>query len=236
MSWIPHDECEHSPCDQPPITYDFDEETPEHGTLVGSCLGFGDPHFVGFEMAKGEHWKKLPHFDHYGTGSFWIVHSNAVWIQGYYAAANTRRPAYTNLRKVAIGGPFLGKNTLMVEGSNIWWNEQPHILDFSVPQKQSWSGHVGAGAVTATSISTPSKTTVELAFPADLNISISIYQYPHVPYLLPKFNMLINMRQIIGQDGHCGSFNGDSSDDTHYLIKTRWNQQLPVARHLFHIR
>jgi len=47
---------------------------------------------------------------------------------------------------------------------------------------------------------------------------------------LPNLEMTITMRQITGQDGHCGTFNRDASDDTSILLTQRFGQRIVDTR------
>jgi len=232
VPWILHDECLFNPCGMAPNTYDF-PATPLNrpaNAIVGTCLAWGDPHFLGFDVAKDGDLFAQQHFDHYGTGVYWIVNSPNVWVQGYYSPASRHRVSATYLRKVAISGPFLGKNTIMVETSNIWWNGQEHIMDFAKSGDQSWSGVNGQviGACSANQ----DGVSVSLTFPLDVNISIGIKRFPRSTTRLPTMSALVSMRQILDQDGHCGTFNEDPTDDTHFEIKQRWYEPVPADQAL----
>jgi len=181
--------------------------------VFGLCKVYGDPHIFGFDTP-------IKKFDSFRTGNFWIVRSSAVWIQGHYFPGNLRRPTVTYLRKVAIGGPFLQGNTMMIETSNSWWNDDSHILSLSSVGRHSWTGM--SGGVTATSQSNGTNTRVSIALPFDVRVKIGI----NAGNVRPKGNklafmsLLIGMRQITGQDGHCGNFNQVASDDSEVLDVT----------------
>jgi len=224
VNWIPHDECNYNPCNIPPSIYEptgysGDSARPSNA-IVGTCIVYGDPHILPFDADKSA----SDHFNHYGTGTYWIVKSASVWVQGYYATANRHRPSLTYLRKVAIGGPFLWANTIMVEASNVWLNAQPNILNLNAPGVQTWAGI--NTTVTATSNATAQKRTISLVFPQEVNVSIVIKMARQSLHMLPYMSMLVTMRQISGQGGHCGNFNQVASDDTGSQIKQRWDRRV----------
>jgi len=221
VNWIPHDECKYNPCDRPPNVYPATTQpiSRPSNAITGTCIAYGDPHILPFDADK----TASNHFTHYGTGTYWLVKTPSVWIQGYYATANRHRPSLTYLRKVAIGGPFLGANTIMVEASNVWLNTDPNILDLNTPGVKTWTG-IG-GAVTATANATASQATVNLAFSQEVTISIVTKMARNAPQMLPYMHLLVNMRQISGQDGHCGNFNALASDDLGSQISQRWGDK-----------
>jgi len=235
-NWIPYDECIHSVCDQGPYTYDLPETGVDRpaDAIVGTCMAWGDPHFLGFDVEKNPYNPGNPKkktFDMFETGVFWIVNSPSVWVQGYYASASLRIPEGSRLRKVAIGGPFLGKDTIMIDASTLWWNSQRDLLDFNANGEQTWTGL--NGVVTAISNAGSETTTVGLTFPQhDINISISIAMQRYNRAMLPYMSTLVTMRQVSGQDGHCGCFNKDSSDDTQKQIMQRWGDPVHYTQEL----
>lgn len=176
---------------------------------------WGDPHFWAFDRAR------MVNF--YRTGTFWIMKSDPVWIQGYYAPSNTRRPMYTHLQKVAVGGPFLEGSTMMVEATKIWWNDEEDILPFSTDGQSAWTGMNGKVNIQLNVRSYQhAKVSILASFPNEISLSIKIYYHRSLPYM----GMTISTKQITGQDGHCGNFNGDGSDDTTSTIKQRFGAQV----------
>jgi len=209
------------PSDRPPLR-PYDPSAPldtidrPANAVFGICNVYGDPHFFGFDTRS----KK---FDQFRTGNFWIVRSSAVWIQGHYFPGNLRRPSATYLRKVAIGGPFLQGNTMMIETSNSWWNDDSRILSLNSVGRHEWTGM--SGGVNATSETVDgTKTRVSIALPFDVRVKIRINNEPS-GQKLAFMSLVLGMRQITGQDGHCGNFNQDASDDSEALL----GQSAPVA-------
>mmetsp|Transcript_11927 Transcript_11927/g.20784 ORF Transcript_11927/g.20784 Transcript_11927/m.20784 type:complete len:186 (-) Transcript_11927:4-561(-) len=149
----------------------------------------------------------------YSTGTFWLVKSDSVWIQTYYANANMRRPSGSYVQKVAIGGPFLKGNVMMIETSNYWWNDE--FVD--MPKK-----YYNAPKVTSSKLGGRVKIQMKwqargapelvIGFPRD-KIVIQIWIDLERGAIRDYMKVAIGMQQIKGQDGHCGNFNGRSGDD-----------------------
>jgi hypothetical protein len=194
------------------------------GATWGECKLVGDPHINGFDYKKA--------YDFYGHGTFWIVKSSSVWIQGFYADVGVR-PAFTYLRKLAIGGPFLNWNTLMLETSNIWWNDQEHIVPLDHTAISTWTGLDGAVEVSSR-LKTGTKwyeNPVSIDLHHDVKIRAVIKGRLDGAFL-PHLDAIVIMRQITGQDGHCGTFNGDPSDDRAALLNQRFGKPVDESEKL----
>jgi len=186
---------------------------------VGVCSMWADPHFWVFDRG--------PMFNFYGAGTYWIVQSGPVWIQGYYAAATLKRPILTSLMKVAVGGPFLQGNTMMIETKKMWWNGDDNIIPASpngVTQWTEMSGEVNAKIQQ----SYGAWKWINVNFPGDISIQVSKVTYQGQIYV----NVRVVMRQITGQDGQCGNFNLDKSDDTPSLLKQRFGERVESSMKL----
>jgi hypothetical protein len=91
---------------------------------------------------------------------------------------------------------------MMIEEGKSWWNDDGEIL---LTSGSTWSGL--NGAITATregnDVTVPlnRRRLFTIHFPADVTISLSMNY-------LSYMTATISMRQINGQDGHCGNFNG----------------------------
>jgi len=196
--------------DRPPLQPLFSSDTPviidrPSNPRSGICKIFGDPHIRVFDAPKRGYQSM------YRTGVFWIVKSDSVWIQGYYESAHKKRPMYTHVRKLAIGGPFLQGNTLMLEPTKIWWNGDGEIMNMGIDGEQSWTGMDGKVKVAMNIGSTKIKAYIDL--PTDnilISVTIKLVGRNIIPLMSP---VTLRATQITGQDGHCGNFNGIANDD-----------------------
>jgi len=112
---------------------------------------------------------------------------------------------------------------MMIETSNSWWNDDSRILSLNSVGRHEWTGM--SGGVNATSETVDgTKTRVSIALPFDVRVKIRINNEPS-GQKLAFMSLVLGMRQITGQDGHCGNFNQDASDDSEALL----GQSAPVA-------
>jgi hypothetical protein len=181
------------------------------------CQVFGDPHIQTFDAAG----TKTNTVDFYAYGKFWLVKSSAVWIQGHYRSIDLERPGLGYLTKIAVGGPFLQGNRLMIEGtssgSQVWWNEGLILEGTSPATHRAMNGAVRAERSTKGKAGKTNQK-LKVQFPDDVAITVVSYVKPGKVTFL---NAIIKMRQVLGQDGQCGNFNLDSADDTEELLKQR---------------
>eukprot|EP00403_Amphidinium_massartii_P035872 CAMPEP_0178433978 /NCGR_PEP_ID=MMETSP0689_2-20121128/33186_1 /TAXON_ID=160604 /ORGANISM="Amphidinium massartii, Strain CS-259" /LENGTH=410 /DNA_ID=CAMNT_0020056027 /DNA_START=185 /DNA_END=1413 /DNA_ORIENTATION=+ len=88
----------------------------------GQCVLWGDPHIVPFDRQVLMRSGRGSNVNLYDYGDYWIVKSDSVFIQGRYWSSKYRGNAMT--RGLAVGGPFLDGNLLMVEPQDgtVEWN------------------------------------------------------------------------------------------------------------------
>jgi len=203
----------------PPLRPDVDKtviiERPAN-PVYGLCQVYGDPHLVVFDSSGSKSTK----LDFLTWGNHWIVKSPAVWMQGNYRSIDLRKPGVGYLSKLAVGGPFLQGNALMVEGTTaglqIWWNDALILPDVGTHQEMS-------GAVVVVRVLKGGKKALQklkIQLPGDVSFDVVAFSNPKKGKLT-FLNAGITMRQITGQDGQCGNFNVDPSDDTEELINKR---------------
>jgi len=183
--------------------------------VSGLCQVYGDPHIVAFDFSGG----KSTTVDFFTYGSYWLVKSPAVWIQGHFRSIDLHLPGLAYLTKLAVGGPFLQGNTLMVEGTDsglqIWWNQGLILQDKLIGTHSEMNGAV---VVERSAKGKKNKQQLDVQFPGD--VKFSVYASPKrgkVTFL----NGVIKMLQVTGQDGQCGNFNGDAADDTKEMLTQR---------------
>jgi len=211
-----------------------------------TCTIFGDPHIIGFD--KTQKTESLLNFmaRNHGkprhsspdivelsrniSGDFWIVKNNLIQIQGRFNQKNNRTQR-TFLRSVAIGGPFLENNTLLIGKQNgkVFWNNDT-ILS-----------------------SMPSEFSNDLIYAKYHNESFYVQDprrvFPGIDIELPLgVKLLVNRgKNGVGMritvpvadlpgsfDGQCGNANGIEDDDTIELIETRNSHRVEPADLLFH--
>merc|ERR1719476_575818 len=81
----------------------------------GTCIGWGDPHLRTFDGKRA---------DYYSSGDYYLVKSGSISIQGQYLPTKfTNGLAVTKM--VAIGGPVLKGNKLVIGPLAATWNGAP---------------------------------------------------------------------------------------------------------------
>jgi len=166
------------------------------------------------------------HPSFYSQGEYWIVKSETVWIQGrYMPTAVTNGLSVT--KEIAIGGPFLqstdGKNNVLrVSALSATFNGAGILTGFP----DSWSNkdpmiemHTdGSGEIMQASRQGKELHVVHVKLPYFIDLQINRWNEPGEGEYI---NVKITMSKQPGQDGHCGNFNGDPSDDTRPMIRSR---------------
>merc|ERR1712045_250881 len=84
----------------------------------GTCIGWGDPHLRTFDGIRA---------DYYSSGDYYLVKSGPVSIQAQYLPTKfTNGLAVTKM--VAIGGPVLKGNKLIIGPLTATWNGAPILV------------------------------------------------------------------------------------------------------------
>jgi len=209
----------------PPIRHEFDLTNPviidrPVNASMGVCGLWTDPHFRVFDYVGRQ--SKL---DIYRYGTYWLVKSTPVWIQGFYHSRLKGRPSRSWMIKLAVGGPFLRGNTFMIEGTDlglqVWWNENTVLAG-------STSGvtvfNASDSLVNASRYDSMSRkgrhTSLNVQFPHDVSVYVQskpVRQGLNLCLDVAKIKSL----QITGQDGHCGNFNLNGLDDSAFSLSKR---------------
>jgi hypothetical protein len=181
------------------------------------CWIFGDPHVTTFDGS---------HASFYSAGEYWIVRSDKVWMQGRYAPT-----AVTNglsvMKEIAIGGPFLQgadgtKNVLRISALAASWNGALIISSFpdqftnQDPPVQVVTDN--SGQVLQKNRAGKPMHVVHVRLPLFITVQLNRWTEPGEGDYL---NARIVMSMQPNQDGHCGNFNGNPTDDTRPLIRSR---------------
>lgn len=204
--------------------------------IAARCFLFGDPHITTFDGLQ---------VDYYAPGEYWIVKSESVWIQGRYLA--TPYTAGKGCAKaIAIGGPFLRsssgeareliirtedaswevpsrrKTTKILTGfPSVFHNDDPPVdITYSDPKRDTMQGDEGL-----------CKKVVQASLPNGVKLHIERWidrKNQSEQYM----NLYLTMKPILGQDGHCGNFNGDPVDDTTEAVTARMGSRRVARTHL----
>lgn len=215
--------------------------TPEPPVACDDCVVWGDPHILTFDAnhilrmqyPMHQSFLKMRHFHHLRhiwkteevealqTGTFWLVRSENVHIQGRYGKFGYGREK-TGLDGVAVGGPFLKGNTFVIEplNGNVTWNNQVVLSkrgsDFSYPPliQATYSKH--------TEVVKPWKDGEDLGIEVSLpkNVKLTVNRFSR------HLSVKISMCGHEPQDGQCGNFNQDVLDDRQEILMARAGRPL----------
>jgi len=199
----------------------------------GSCVLWGDPHVSTFDRSLAQNQADAPLLGLYGSGDFWLVKSESVKIQGRYGPTRWTAAGQAALLALGVGGPFLQGHTLIIEardGGKITWDGEEILED--MPSEFFIKGFVNVSFHGAASdhLIDPLQgghalRTVTARLPKIVDLTVNRWA-KHI-------DAIIRMRQLAeGQDGHCGNFNLDPSDDTKALILERMGAEVPAVESL----
>lgn len=202
------------------------------------CRVFGDPHIVSFDnshvslikaaMMQSPNGGKINVFE---NGDFWLVKNLMVSIQGRFMVHANQKRSY--LRVLAVGGPFLQNNTFLLggygpDGAKVYWNEEEILTTMGSTFKNEL---IAITYTNNTRLVQDQDRMAKQGFEISLPFSIQML----VNRGKNGLGLEISMPKLPGgQDGECGNFNGDSSDDTAELIADRVGIQIRPCDLLFH--
>jgi len=209
---------------------------------TSTCEVYGDPHIQVFDKPAEAIWLELSTSAAEGgqpgevaafeTGDFWLVKSEHLAIQGRYSMVQQRDSKKPFMTAVAIGGPFLRGNKLIVEagsGEVTWSGKQ--ILT-ALPSEFQEGGLIKARYHNESLIiQDPAQHTRGIDVDLPRGVKLTVNRFPH------HIGLAISMTKLAagesGQDGQCGNFNGNSIDDTAELIQQRMGRQITASDLLF---
>jgi hypothetical protein len=188
------------------LLLETEEALKEKQPPFASCQDGEDSHVQTFDGR---------HVDYYSNGDYYIVKSDMISIQG--RSLPTRFSSGLAVTKfVAIGGSLLKNNTLIIGASTAKWNKNPILTKF--PDQFIKPGLVTVDYGNVTEPSTERTVTVKIVEcspqrPKGVVIQVKRWTFSHESEYITWRISMHSLRRKGGQDGHCGNFNGDETDD-----------------------
>jgi hypothetical protein len=198
-----------------PITPPAWTTTTQHSSVPrGSCVVWGDPHVKVFDVARLNSALPVTFLE---NGDFWLVKTDSVWIQGRFEAT-TWRNGLASMHGVAVGGPFLNNHKIIIgpRSGKVYYNNQQILASLS--STFASPGHRVRATYREREVRLDNNAvervaTIELSLPQNIWLRVNRWD-KHV-------DADIHMNPIAGQDGVCGNFNRNVTDDTKALIQQR---------------
>jgi len=189
--------------------------TPPAFGALGTCIGWGDPHLRTFDGTRA---------DYYSSGEYYLVTSPLISIQGRYLPTKfTNGLAVTKM--LAIGGPLLKGNKLIIGPLAATWNDVPILAGFPshfVQPGLLTVDYDNKGELVDKALDESKKKIVHVKIgdgtPEGITVQINRWTAsPGNEYI----NWKISMHSRPGQDGHCGNFNENAADDDRLAVRER---------------
>lgn len=162
-------------------------------------------------------------------GDKWLVKSPSVFIQAKYQPDPNLPEKNMFTKAVAVGGPFIGRNRLVIGSlvDSVMWNGRPVLV--STPSDFQVDGIMMAKSdAEAPLVHDQTKRGPGLSFDLPLGVKLLVNRYEsHV-------NLAITMKKGMEvQDGLCGNMNDFPGDDSPDVVETRASADVAPFDSLF---
>jgi len=198
---------------------------PKPPPSVRVCTLWGDPHIIVFDQVNTD---KNQASSFYGDGDYWLVKSDTVHIQGRFEGTRyTEGLAATN--QIVVGGPFLHGHKIEVgtRDSGVLTVDGQPVMSAS-PGSYSGAGfslrYDAEGEVPDVVPEGNEKRIVHMTLP--LGVKVRVYQWGNY------VDVQVEMSAQPGQDGVCGTINGNMHDDTTQAIFQRIGARVRPAENI----
>jgi len=185
--------------------------------VTGTCTIWGDPHIDPFDNGIFG-MEKVDSLGIYSSGDYWLVKNDQIKIQGRYGTTIYTPNNMSALLALAFSGPWLWNDTLIIEPEEgkITYNGTSILTTFPAEFRNKISRlkyMPGDEHIDGVLKNYPVKM-IQAFFTR--NVRVTINRWPK------HIDAIIQMpQQLGGQDGHCGNFNFDISDDTAEKVLSR---------------
>ncbi|CAE7504877.1 psiQ, partial [Symbiodinium pilosum] len=193
--------------------------------VKGTCTIWGDPHIDPFDNGIFGA-EKAEALGVYSSGDYWLVKNSQIKIQARYGTTIFTPSNMSALLSLALSGDWLWNNTLIIEPEEgqITWNGEPILSELNTDFVQPIANlryMPGEKHIDGVLKNYPVKL-IQAYFTR--NVEVTVNRWPK------HIDAIIRMpQQLGGQDGHCGNFNFDVSDDTKDQIEQRIGPVAPGA-------
>merc|ERR1712241_523633 len=119
-------------------------------------------------------------------------------------------------KEIGISGPFIKNQKLIVSVESVTWNNQVVMNGFP-NLGQTWRN---ADPPISIMYNSQGKMlhVVHVKLPLGVTMEINRWNEPSEGSYM---NVRLTMSPQLGQDGHCGNFNGNRADDTRVAVRSR---------------